>query len=366
MRTLLLCLALPLLAPAGLSAQATDRSEKSSKTDTSSSTEKWPDSIGGRPLSAWMKDLKSGDPGVVEAAIRTVPVFGPEAKDAVPDLILMLTKHPDASLRINSAIALMSIEVRDSDAKEVVKALSAAISKDPQVAVRFHAAVTVGRFEEEAVEAIPALVGATKDTSWEIRKAACASLARAGMNTKEGPDARATNGLIGALNDKAAKVRLEATMGLGLMGAPQNPQNKLAVIKALQGRLNDTDKTVSVWAYVGLMALDKVDDTYLGPMSKLLTHPETSVRVHTARALGVMGKEAKSKVPDLLSALKDKEAIVAGMSCWALGEMSKSFDPGPGAVTALKEVTERKEVDPALKAMAMDTLKQIEGTKKPK
>src|SRR5262245_35641813 len=127
MRTLLFCLALALLMPAGLSAQPSEESH-----EKSSSTEKWPDSIGGRPLSAWMKDLKSSDPGVVEAAIRTVPVFGPEARDAVPDLISMLTKHPDASLRINSAIALMNIEIRDSDAKDVVKALSTAISKDPQ------------------------------------------------------------------------------------------------------------------------------------------------------------------------------------------------------------------------------------------
>jgi len=344
---------------------------KSEPTQSSSSSEyKWPDTVAGKTLEQWIKELKHADPSVRENAVRTLPLFGPRASKAIPDIIHMTGSDYDVSLRVNGCIALMTLEIDKKDEAAAVQALVKQLTDNPQAVVRLHAAMALGRFKEGAKAAIPGLIAATRDRgSWEIRKAAVGSLARVSKDKNTGPDPRATAALLDALKDYGAKVRLEAVMALGSMGKPASEMTRLSVMRALQNELRDRDPTIAVWCYVGMMALDRMADTYLAEIIKFLKSKDVATRTHAARALGMVGPEVKkqmrNKVNDLVAALvtalKDPEASVAEMAAWSLGEAAQSFDPGEEATSVLTELTKDKKLDYSVKVMAFAALESIKG-----
>src|SRR6266481_8250718 len=68
----------------------------------------WPTKIAGKAVGDWIKELKSGDPGVVENALRTLPAFGEPASKAVPDIVEILNRSGgDVSPRVNAAYVLL-------------------------------------------------------------------------------------------------------------------------------------------------------------------------------------------------------------------------------------------------------------------
>jgi HEAT repeat protein len=85
----------------------------------------------GRPLSAWINDLKSPAPQTRNAAAYAISTIGPRAKAAVPALIAALD-DPASSVRYPVCVALREIgpaaaaavpkleEVRDNDKSEDV------------------------------------------------------------------------------------------------------------------------------------------------------------------------------------------------------------------------------------------------------
>jgi HEAT repeat protein len=257
---------------------------------------------------------------------------------------------------------LISMDVREKDKPEVVKALAKRISpvSEPQAIVRFHAALAIGQFGEQAAEAIPILITSTKDAgSFEIRKAAVGSLARVGMDSKKGANPLATKALIDALGDHSAEVRIEATMGLGAMGAPAS-ELRPNVIAALRARAKDTDKPVIIWSHVALMAIEKVNDKDLGVVAKFLASGEpVKARTNACRALGVLGVDARPKIDDLIAVTRDKEPLVAGMACWALGEIGLKTDPGAKAKDRLTAITQQKDADVGVKGFALEALEKI-------
>ncbi len=332
-----------------------------------SSSSASPSEIGGKSLAQWIKELRNPDPSVRENAIRTIPLFGSDSSDAVPEIVYVLSNDRDVSLRTNACIALISVEVREKDFSSVVRALAKRLSDDQQAIVRFHAALALGRFQEEAVEALPTLIHATRDLgSFEIRKAAVGSLGRAARDTKKGPDPRATTAVLAALKDPSAEVRLEAAMALGAMGVPDLGV-KPTVLRTLQAHvLTDRDKPVVIWCHVASMAMDKVTEKELSTLTAFLKADDLRTRTHAARALGVMGGEAKASIPDLVGALKDKQPTAVAMVCWALGEIGRKADPGVTAINALKELSMGKNVDANVKAMATEALEKIKNPEKPK
>src|SRR5262249_52243405 len=159
---------------------------------------------------------------------------------------------------------------------------------------------------------------------------------------------RATQALLYALNDGTSRVRVEAVMALGAMGVPANPMTRSTVVRELNRRLSDRDKTVVIWAHVGLMALEaKITDAHLKPITQFLHAKDVTTRCHAARALGVLGGGVpkdqapliKAKIPDLLSALRDSETSVVGMSCWALAQIGNKMDLGPEVFSALTDLS---------------------------
>jgi HEAT repeat protein len=325
------------------------------------------DAGAGRSASQWIRDLKHPDPSMRENALRTLPLMGRAARPAVKDVINILANDRDISPRTHAALCLMQMDVDEDDVPAVIAALARRLSPrvDNQAIMGYFAATALSKFGNKAADAIPDLITASRDPrTWEIRKAAVGALFRATANVKEGPDPRGVPTLITSSRDAAGKVRLEAVVGMGAMGIPPGENNKLAVIKALKDAVNDRDKTVAVWAYVGLMTYDsKVIDTYMGPLARFLTSSDVATRGHAARALGAMGAEAKAKIPELVSALKDRETAVAATAAWALGEIATGVDPGPTALSALTDLATRKDVDSYVQGMAQDALDKIKGKK---
>lgn len=316
-----------------------------------------PTEVDGKTFIQWKADIRDKDISVRQHAIRTIVRFGPTAREAVPNLILALGER-DASVRGDAAAALgmlgaMEKGIDAEDVSKVVTALSNLLGKtESQHSVRLQAALAIAQLGPRAKNAIGTLCSvdnARDQYSWELRKAVCYALGRISVDPKSGADPRAVNALLNSLGDACGPVRLEAILALSAMGVPPQPladQEK----RELEKRLNDPDKTVSIWARVLLYFLDEklVNEKGLSfIVSFMLKDPDPQVRKTAAQALGILGPKAKSKIPDLVTALRDKDLGVVLMVIGALGIMVQTTD----SAVALGEV-EGALQDPELAARA--------------
>jgi HEAT repeat protein len=355
-----------LLAVAGpLPAQA--------KADAKTSDVETPDEIDGKTLAQWIKQIKDRDPALAEVAIRTVVFFGDKArKEATPALIDALS-FTDTSLRVNACITLTMLGIPDSDMKRAVSALTRLVS-DPQSIVRFYAATALGRLGDDARPAIPELVFRCKDAaSWEIRRAAAYALGKAGQATRSDPlDMRAAHALIGLCTgfnaDPCAEVRLTAVMALGGMGIPALPNDKMTILQAFNAALKDKYKAVVIWAHMGLIAdgeaADK--DKHLAAISKFLgSQNDYESRLQATRALGVMGKEAKSEMRELMRELDKprEEPLLVAAAAWALGQIGPAADD---ALPRMQEIVDQKGVQDTVKTAVKDAMDKIDSKPKKK
>jgi HEAT repeat protein len=302
-----------------------------------------PTEIEGKSLLQWKADIREKDTSLRERAIGTVVRFGPAAREAVPNLVLALGER-DASVRGEAAAALgrlagMPKGISDEDVPKVVTALSKLLS-DKQQSVRFQAALALAQLGPRAKNAIGILCladNAHDPLSWRLRKAICYGLGQIAVDRKNGPDSKAVSTLLHSLKDPCAPVRLEAIFALSALGVPLTPladEEKIEVRK----RFNDADKMVAIWARVLLYFIDEktMGEKELSVIvSYLLKDPDPEVRKTAAQSLGYLGPKAKSKIPDLIAALKDKDQGVVLMGIGALGVMVQTTE-SPAALGELE------------------------------
>jgi HEAT repeat protein len=340
-----------------------------------------PKEIGGKTLDQWIKEIKSNpDPSAQQTAMRVVPFFGDKAGAAAPALIARLRsqERPDIACRAHAVLTLATIagHVSDEDAGKAVKAVTNVLENDGQVIMRFHAAGALGAFGHHATSAIPALINSIQDAnSWELRQAAVASLstiAAGGEHT--GPDGRAVVAIANRLlknYENSGAVRTMSVMALGALGRPANPNELSMSLQALQkASHSDPDKAVEIWAEVALMAVDKVTDKGLDDVAKHITKGKDVVaKLTAARALGAMGKEAKSKVGDIAKMLDDDDPTVMAGALDVLAGFGTTARAAIPAVERFAEkldqnMTMKKEQREYFKAAAKYTIQQIEGEKR--
>ena len=144
---------------------------------------------------------------------------------------------------------------------------------------------------------------------------------------------------------------------------------------ALQNELRERDRTIAVWAVVGLMVHVRLSEDYLGEILTFLKKSkDVPTRANAANALGVVAsevkkqltaKEVKKLINALVDAVKDPDTSVAAEACYALANLAQSFDPGKDATSVLTEVSKSKDkkVDKYVKEMAAAALKSIDGAK---
>jgi HEAT repeat protein len=319
--------------------------------------------IGGKTLGDWMNDLKDKDPAVRENGLATLKIYGTAAREAAP-LIIKLLRDGDTSVRVNAAIALGLIGMDDINMREGISGLARLLA-DGQLVVRYQAAMALGRLGPDARDAIPNLIpvvrpdGYASGHCWEIRKAACFALGSVAADKENGPDSRAIGALIGAFNDSCHQVRLEAVIAILVLGAPATGREKIAINNALRPLAKDRNKHVQIWASMALMRMDKVIEENLALIAKHLKATEASVRQHSARALGTVGPEASSCVPNLVDALQHEEDPQTLLwIVWGLVQVQIK-EPSPRAVSALTGLLKHK-LDP-IRHAAQEALEMLKG-----
>src|SRR5207237_9901957 len=80
------------------------------------------------------------------------------------------------------------------------------------------------------------------------------------------------------------------------------------------------------------------------------------VRLKAARAIAIMGRDAKSAIKDLIEALADKEPDVLVWVCISLGEMREA---GQEALPKLEGLVDHQ--DPRVKQAAADAIGRIKA-----
>src|SRR6266404_7020813 len=151
------------------------------------SVSKGPAEIGGKTLDEWIRVLKDPkhpehlDPSSKDAAIRVIPLFGNDAKKALPTLISMMVNEPDQTLKVSALIAVTSYPYDDPELiKKVVTNLETMLSSQ-QTAIRIQAALAAGRLGAHAKPITGSLIGALNYTgSYEVRRAAAVALGQVG------------------------------------------------------------------------------------------------------------------------------------------------------------------------------------------
>ena len=189
MRPWLFCLGMGLVLLTGTPAHP--QSSSSRRTLSTAS-----ETIGGKTLKEWIREMSSRDPSVRQQAIQTVGtgVFQERTGEAGPAVIKALLNQQDSSCRVYAALTLAAMAsnkrmgLHEEDVPQAVKALGEGLSYDGQAVVRFHSAIALGMFGDKARMAIPSLVGRVHDpSSWEIRRAVIAALGNVGAARIRGP-----------------------------------------------------------------------------------------------------------------------------------------------------------------------------------
>jgi HEAT repeat protein len=357
-----------LLAPVALLAQ--DTKEKA-KLETKRSFQP----INGKTMIEWMNDLKSKDPSVVEYAVANLKVFQQEARDASREII-KFAKARDTSLKVNAIISLGWIGFYDNDLQEGVNVLTQALH-DNQEIVRYQAAVALRGLGPKAYPATGALISTLRNSnSWEVRRAAAATL---GLVAKENPldkgfDRGAFAALVDTLGmnngqgDSAQEVRMEAIISLIRLGLPGQPADRNKEKQALYTMATSSRQPpkVSIWAHAALWMLDKptgqnspykAGQQHLAAIAKFLKSTDLQSREHAVRALGVIGPDAASRVPDLIDILEDKNPGIVGLTCVALSNMG---DAAREALPVLEKMSQRHPDDGVREAarLAVEKIKE--------
>jgi vesicle coat complex subunit len=200
----------------------------------------------GRKLSDWVDQLSDYDPEYRRKAAEALAQFGPDGRSAAPAVAALLKdKNPDI---VREAAATLE---KIGAGGEAVPVLTDALQKAPDSFARSSAASALGQEGEDAAPAVGALIGALKDGSYDVRRAAFRALGKIGAASKTVPGPL-MDALINALGDDDVEMRYSATLALGAMGKKAKP-----AVKALL-RVATTDKDVGVRdrAVDALMAID--------------------------------------------------------------------------------------------------------------
>ena len=317
--------------------------------------------LAGKNLKQWIAEIRHPDPGVRENAIRTVVLFGKEAREAGHALITELGDL-DTSLRVNAIIAIGQIGLDGKDLEAGVKGLAKLLLNDSQHINRMQAAVALGRLGMDAKGALPALCTAVREmnNSWETRRAAAIAL-RLVAPDKEGPDPKAIAALVRAASDLCQKVRLEALNSLIYLGRPSQKADLENEKAGLERLIRDRDLVVGLWARVALMRIDKVSEKDIQVIGHMLRSKDLAHRINAANALGLIGPEAKSQIPDMIQALEDRDEGVIVAVVTALALMG---DEASRAIPALQKLAENK--NEVLSGLAKEAIEKIKKGDKPK
>lgn len=346
---------------------------------------KWPTEIGGKNLKAWLKDVIDPDPAVREAALRTLPNFGPDVrKEAGKILVARMAggeKDPGVRVTLMNTIATVGFDAA-AEETEALRLLGLTIDQGQDGGVgRLTAVQAIAAFGPKAERQIELVAGRSlHDASYATRQSIARTLGVIGFNEKFGPNRVALNRLAATLaRDSCVAVRMEALQSLVVLGPPwaepRKPNEKtppkldkgaaksvadfmrerLGLIKAKSVAL-EPDAQLQIWCRVVLMRFDpeEITDANLSAISRHTAAPEAGPKVQALQALALFGEQAGSQVDAVVRVLDDTDPQVLGLGISALASMG---------VKATGAVAELEKLEKKLAQMREDQLKKPEVLK---
>lgn len=317
-----------------------------------------PTEVGGKLMRDWQVELRSNDPSLREQAVRAIASFGPNAREAVPQLIDRMSDS-DSSPRLRAVLALKYLDYFDKDVPKVVEGFTKRIMTDSQASIRYEALMAMGRFGyRDGYTALPAVLKAAEDPgNWEIRRAAYMIMPRLGSNG-QGVDSRVYKALMVGAKDPASLARHEAIICLAFLGRPNDPVLAPQMEKLLVSVLQSRDSVSEIWARVALVGYTPQSlSIHLPVIVRKIKDNHFPTKMAAVRAIAMLGPPAREAVPDLVLLLGDKNPELVISVCMAftsmgseatraaeplrlyLGRMDLSYDVRQAAQFALDSVT---------------------------
>jgi HEAT repeat protein len=260
-------------------------------------------------------------------------------KPAIPLLIRALPADEDSNpseLSIVLPLAVLTLNPESVPRNEVyitwAKKRGVALLEHPSSLVRQAAAAALASIGERAALAVPQLAVGVEDADPEVRGACLSTLAAIGPDAAE-----ALPAIIRALADPVHAVRYSASYAVGKIG----PAAKVTAPLLVQN-LQDQDpllRFTSAWALLMV-------DPQRSNLASLCTEPfrwglkyaDAHVRREAAQALGSLGPDAASAVPDLEALAKDADEIVHQAANEALQKISQTKPNSRGFFERLRGV----------------------------
>ena len=187
---------------------------------------------------------------------------------------------------------------------------------DPET--RIHAVRVLARMGPEAKDAVPELVAALADSEPELGGEINFALGAIGPDAKE-----AVPALQALVNDENDSLRYSAVFALGEIGPNAKPAGRALIANLRAHKEGDPFLTLaSAWALSRIYPDSPNAAKTLVPILVTgLKHERPNVRMETARALGDIGKEAKSATDALREALDDPDDQVRSAAAEALDKI---------------------------------------------
>jgi HEAT repeat protein len=308
-------------------------------------------------LPVFLAALKDREIEIRIAAIEYINLFGPAAREAVPDLIALL-KGPNERQR---ELALRTLVWVGKDDPDAAAALIRAFGDGTDDWSRIQAANLLGSLgPAQARPALPALEAALRDKNPAVREAAVRALAQ--IDT-------ANRHLLPALVELLAEekrephvrddARRQDTWFVNTIGQP--------AIDGLLTLLRDKDPGRRAGAALALGYLGQAAARSTPELKEALQDGQPRVRLYAAEALWRVGGDATPLLPVLTTALKEKDSRLRRGAVQVLGQMAQGIrQPDrdnrprrPGPEPAGETAPAVKEAVPALVAALDDPDEEI-------
>jgi HEAT repeat protein len=303
----------------------------------------------------------------------TLARFSTHAQSAIPTLVNVAKDYRNPwDLRFTCVQTFFAVASPTLDEKQVPDLVSTLLDQmrrpECQISARYQCALALGQFGPQAQSAIQTLsfFAQDKGNTWEVRHACVQSLISVGKKDKM-VSKEVTAALLNVYkNETAAAIRHDAFMGLATMGTPASPSLRESVMRMLQARLKDKDGVVVVWAYFGLIANDGVKPLYVNPLVDMMKNADVPTRIEALHALFILGREVKSKMPEIVEQLKDKDPAMFGPTCWVLCQLAENVGIPDEAYKILEGFIADKKTPEPKRALSKHTLGVLKGEIDPK
>ncbi len=372
-----------LLLSALLTATATSQpvAKDPAKEKEVSKEPKWPDTIGDKKLSDWLKiAINDPDAAMREQALQVIPSFNPAdvRKSCVKPLWRRIAGESDNGVRLVVIDLLGSIGIEDPvDLKDTLTALIPYADGDKGSVNKLHTLQAIAKFGHKAHGVARALANSelvTKDSSFEVRRTAAQTLGRIAATETDGPNFAVLKQLSTTLvKDSALPVRLEALQSLFILGPPyetaKTKKNEppsidekagQEIVGLIKPRVTgtkpaETNKQAELWCRLVIIRFGGPDDIkdQLNGIAAHLSDADDTVKYHTLFALRLLSPLNEEKIQPVVNILNSKaQPVLREAALQTLGAM------GEQALEPIRKVIEDPTEEPemriaALKALAM-------------